>query len=34
MGFMVGKSFAEPAQFEVALVVVWNTAVVSGRENL
>jgi hypothetical protein len=31
MGFMVGKS---SAQFEVALVVAWNAAVVSRRENL
>jgi hypothetical protein len=33
MGFMFGKSSAE-LMFEVALVVAWNAAVVSRRENL
>ena len=34
MGFMVGKSSAKPSLTEVALVVTWNAAVVSTRENL
>jgi hypothetical protein len=44
MGFMVGKSSAKPSLklfffcffwfFLVALVVAWNAAVVSRRENL
>jgi hypothetical protein len=32
--FMVGKSSAKLTQFEIALVVAWNAAVVSRRENL
>jgi hypothetical protein len=34
IGFMVGKSSPKLTQFEVALVVAWNAAVVSRRENL
>jgi hypothetical protein len=35
MGFMVGKSSPEPGSLKLhALVVAWNVAVVSRRENL